>query len=72
MQYYYSSKEPDALGVIRIHGENCKDLPHVLSRIYLGIYPNANLALTSVKEKLQLTRVKICKCCLEENVFSGN
>ena len=72
MQYYYSSKVPDARGVIRIHAESCKELPDVLARVYLGIYPNGNLALSSVKEKLQLTKVKVCKCCTEQDVFAEN
>ncbi len=70
MQYYYSSKYPDERGIIKVHAEGCKDLPDVLGRVYLGIYPNGNMALSSVKEKLQVSRAKICKCCLEENVYS--
>ncbi|MCH4821866.1 hypothetical protein ML462_01660 [Gramella lutea] len=72
MQYYYSSKKPNALGIVKVHAENCKDLPDVLGRIYLGIFPNGNLALASVREKFQLTNAKICSCCVDQNVFSEN
>ena len=65
MQYYYSSKNPDTRGVIRVHAEKCQDLPDVLARIYLGIFPNSGLAMSSAKEKLQLTKVKVCVCCTD-------
>ena len=65
MQYYYTSKNPDARGVISVHAEKCKELPHVLSRIYLGLYPNVHLAMQSAKENLQLTKVRVCNCCLD-------
>ncbi|MBT8294913.1 MAG: hypothetical protein KJO51_00685 [Gramella sp.] len=65
MQYYYTSRKPDAQGAISVHAEKCRDLPHVLSRIYLGIYPNGSLAKQSAIENLQLTKVRICKCCLD-------
>ncbi len=45
MQYYYSGKNPDVQGVIQVHADNCKDLPEIIERIYLGIFPNANLAI---------------------------
>lgn len=64
MQYYYSSKRPDSHGVIRVHGENCQELPDILTRIYLGIFPNGNLAMLSAREKFQLEKVKVCRCCL--------
>lgn len=70
MQYYYSSKNPDERGFIRVHAENCKGLPDVLARIYLGIFPNSILAMGSAKEKLQLTRVKVCQCCMENDMIS--
>lgn len=70
MQYYYSSKNPDSLGIIRVHAENCANLPEVLGRIYLGIYPNGNLAVASAREKLQLTKVRVCNCCTEQDLVS--
>ena len=63
MKFYYSGKNPDAQGAIMVHADDCKQLPDVLERIYLGIYANGDLAITSAIEKLQLTRVRICKCC---------
>ncbi|WP_156888641.1 hypothetical protein [Christiangramia echinicola] len=65
MQYYYSSKNPDSLGVIRVHAEKCRELPDVLTRIYLGIFPNSSLAISTAKEKLQLTKVRVCNCCVD-------
>lgn len=65
MKFYYSGKNPDVRGTIMVHADDCKSLPEVLERIYLGIYPNPNLAILSAKEKLQLTRVKVCKCCAQ-------
>lgn len=65
MKFYYSGKSPNTQGVILVHADDCSSLPDVLERIYLGIFPNGNLAITSAREKLQLTKVKICKCCGE-------
>ncbi|QYA24267.1 hypothetical protein G3I01_01650 [Gramella sp. MT6] len=65
MQYYYTRKNPDARGVIQVHADRCKDLPEILERVYLGIFPNSSLAMNSAKEKLQLTKVRICTCCME-------
>ncbi|MUP42036.1 hypothetical protein [Christiangramia aestuarii] len=70
MQYYYSSKKPDIGGHIRVHAQNCVELPDILARIYLGIFPNSNLAVASAREKLQLTRVKVCNCCTDQDLIS--
>lgn len=63
MKFYYSGKNPDVRGTIMVHADDCESLPEVLDRIYLGIYPNSHLAILSAKEKLRLSRVKVCKCC---------
>ncbi|MCG9970873.1 hypothetical protein [Christiangramia crocea] len=65
MKFYYSGKNTNTQGVIMVHSEDCKALPDVLQRIYIGMFPNSNLAITSAKQKLQLTRVKVCTCCVE-------
>ncbi len=66
MQYYYSRKNPDRSGVMKIHADKCNDLPGVLSRIYLGIFANEKMAVQTAKEKFQLTKVQICSCCVEK------
>ncbi|MDR5589452.1 hypothetical protein [Christiangramia sp. SM2212] len=63
MKFYYSGKQPDAYGVIRVHAETCKSLPDILGRIYIGMFPNGNLAMETAKNELQLAKVKVCKCC---------
>ncbi|SDS13127.1 hypothetical protein [Gramella sp. MAR_2010_147] len=63
MKFYYSGKSPDIHGVIMIHADDCKSLPDVLNRVYLGIFPNGNLATSSAIVKLQLSKVNICSCC---------
>lgn len=65
MKFYYSAKNPDFRGKFMIHGDDCNDLPDVLERVYLGIFPNATLALTKAQEHLQLDKLGICKCCSE-------
>jgi len=64
MKFYYSGKVPDAWGDIMVYADNCKSLPDVLERVYIGIFPNSFLAIENAQQKLQLSKVKICKCCV--------
>lgn len=63
MKFYYSGKNPDPQGAIRVHADDCKSLPEVLERIYIGIFANGNLAMETAQKKLQIPKVKLCKCC---------
>ena len=65
MKFYYSGKNPNAKGVVMVHADDCKTLPDVLERIYIGIFANGNLAMTTAQEKLQITKIRLCKCCYE-------
>lgn len=65
MKFYYSGKNPNPQGVIMVHADDCKELPDVLERIYIGIFANGNLAIDSAREKFQLTKVRLCRCCME-------
>lgn len=64
MKFYYSGKQPDVQGIIMVYADSCKNLPDVLGRIYIGMFPNSNLAMETAQKKLQLAKVKICKCCI--------
>lgn len=63
MKFYYSSRNPDQNGMIRIHGQDCKDLPDVLARVYLGMFANGNLAMQKAQKNFQINDIVICKCC---------
>ncbi|MUP44424.1 hypothetical protein E0K83_01525 [Gramella sp. BOM4] len=63
MKFYYSGKTPDARGAVQVHSEDCQSLPDILGRIYLGLFPNGNMALDTAKTKFQISKARICKCC---------
>lgn len=63
MKFYYSAKNPDQRGMIRVHGDDCKELPEVLERVYLGIFANANMAMEKAQKNHQITNIIVCECC---------
>ncbi|AVR45444.1 hypothetical protein C7S20_09265 [Christiangramia fulva] len=65
MKFYYSAKNPDHNGMIRVHGEDCKELPDVLDRVYLGIFANGDLAKKKAQQNLLVTNIIVCKCCYD-------
>ncbi|APG60329.1 hypothetical protein [Christiangramia salexigens] len=71
MKFYYSNKIAAPGGSTLIHSDGCQNLPGILEREYLGMFPNGILASCSAIEKLKSAKVKVCKCCADKDSVSS-
>ena len=63
MKFYYLNKNSNPQGLLMVHADSCTRLPDILSRVYLGIFPNSLLAINAAKDQFQVEKAAICKCC---------
>lgn len=64
MKFYYLSKSSNSQGMVYVHADSCTKLPDILSRVYLGIFPNSLLAMDAAKDQFQVEKAAVCKCCI--------
>jgi len=62
MHYYYANKVARSDGVNEVHKSDCKLLPEISKREYLGYYSDYQDAILKAQTKFEL--VEGCKNCI--------